>query len=58
VIGFNPSSYTVKESDRTLLVMAMVLEGSILDGENVTVALSTTGGTATGILYTHLSVTQ
>lgn len=49
VIGFNPSNYSIKESDRTLLVTATVLEGYILDGENVTIAVSTSGGTATGI---------
>ena len=48
VIGFNPTNYTVKESDGSLRVTAMILEGYISDGENATVAVSTRGGTATG----------
>ena len=58
VIGFNPSNYTVKESDRILIITAMILEGYILDGENVTVAVSTRGGTATGMVYMQCTCQQ
>ena len=55
VIGFNPTNYTVKESDGMLLVTVMVLEGYIPDGENVTVAVSTRAGTATGTcIHVHV----
>ena len=58
VIGINPSNYTVKESDRTLIITAMILEGYILDGENVTVAVSIRGGTATGMVYMQCTCQQ
>ena len=49
VIGFNPSNYTVKESERTLLVTVMVLEGYIPEGVNITVTVNSEEGSATGI---------
>ena len=58
MIGFNPSNYTVKESDRTLIITAMILDGYILNGENVTVAVSTRGGTATDMVYMQCTCQQ
>ena len=52
VIGFNPTNYTVKESDGSLRVTAMILEGYISDGENATVA----GAQEEGQLQVHVHI--
>lgn len=51
LFGFDSSNYRVKESDGSLRVTVAIQNGTIPEGESVTLLFDTRSGTAIGIIH-------
>ena len=58
IIGFDPATYEVNENGDTLTLTVRVLNGTISEERNITIRVTTAGGSAQGENHSCVSGTR